>query len=350
MASDAPQDSESTGQPDGQPDGQPGSQPDGRLRIGFLGPQGTFTEEALFTQADYAAAEMVALHSLADVLESVQQGRVDLGFVPIENAIEGTVRDTIDSLVFDSDLLIQREVVLDIHLHLMAPRGVKLSDIQRVASIPVATAQCRRFLVEELPSAEAVATNSTADAARLLGEGDPLLAGVPTAAIAPRLAASLYGLEILVEDVEDHPENQTRFVSVARTGIPAPTGHDRTSIACFQSADHPGSLYGILGQFAARNINLTKLESRPTKKALGEYCFIVDLEGHIADEVIADCLRDLHAELAGVKYLGSYPAAGAAGPAIRREVDAAWRQADAWIDKLRAQVASSGSPRRSPGT
>src|ERR1035437_344672 len=338
MASDAPQDSESTGQPDGQPDGQPGSQPDGRLRIGFLGPQGTFTEEALFTQADYAAAEMVALHSLADVLESVQQGRVDLGFVPIENAIEGTVRDTIDSLVFD------------IHLHLMAPRGVKLSDIQRVASIPVATAQCRRFLVEELPSAEAVATNSTADAARLLGEGDPLLAGVPTAAIAPRLAASLYGLEILVEDVEDHPENQTRFVSVARTGIPAPTGHDRTSIACFQSADHPGSLYGILGQFAARNINLTKLESRPTKKALGEYCFIVDLEGHIADEVIADCLRDLHAELAGVKYLGSYPAAGAAGPAIRREVDAAWRQADAWIDKLQAQVASSGSPRRSPGT
>src|SRR5450759_1630241 len=346
MASDAPQDSESTGQPDG----QPGSQPDGRLRIGFLGPQGTFTEEALFTQADYAAAEMVALHSLADVLEAVQQGRVDLGFVPIENAIEGTVRDTIDSLVFDSDLLIQREVVLDIHLHLMAPRGVKLSDIQRVASIPVATAQCRRFLVEELPSAEAVATNSTADAARLLGEGAPLLAGVPTAAIAPRLAASLYGLEILVEDVEDHPENQTRFVSVARTGIPAPTGHDRTSIACFQSADHPGSLYGILGQFAARNINLTKLESRPTKKALGEYCFIVDLEGHIADEVIADCLRDLHAELAGVKYLGSYPAAGAAGPAIRREVDAAWRQADAWIDKLRAQVASSGSPRRSPGT
>jgi prephenate dehydratase len=316
----------------------------GRLRIGFLGPQGTFTEEALSTQPDYAAAELVMLNSLADVLESVQAGRVDLGFVPIENAIEGTVRDTIDSLVFDNDLLIQREVVLDIHLHLMAPRGLKLGDIQRVASIPVATAQCRRFLVGKLPTAETVATNSTADAARLLGEGDPLLTGVPTAAIAPRLAASLYGLEILVEDVEDHPENQTRFVSVARNGIPAPTGHDRTSIACFQSADHPGSLYGILGQFAARNINLTKLESRPTKKALGDYCFIVDLEGHIDDEVIADCLRDLHAELAGVKYLGSYPAAGAAGPAIRREADAAWRQADAWIDGLRAQVQPPHAP------
>src|SRR5664280_1234215 len=162
MASDALQDSESD------------QRPDRRLRIGFLGPQGTFTEEALFTQDDYAAAEMVALHSLADVLESVQQGGVDLGFVPIENAIEGTVRDTIDSLVFDSDLLIQREVVLDIHLHLMAPKGVKLSDIQRVASIPVATAQCRRFLVEELPSAVELVATASADAARLLGEGDPL--------------------------------------------------------------------------------------------------------------------------------------------------------------------------------
>src|SRR5664279_1351234 len=286
--------------------------------------------------------------SLVEVLESVRVGAVDLGFIPVENAIEGTVRDIIDSLVFDFDLRIQREVVLDIHLHLMAAPGTRLADIERVASIPVATAQCRRFLTETLPHVESVATNSTADAARLLGGGDPWLTERPTAAIAPRLNADLYGLEILAERVEDHPDNQTRFITVARTGIPAPTGHDRTSIACFQSADHPGSLYAILGHFAARNINLVKLESRPTKQALGDYCFIIDFEGHIADAVVSDCLRDLHAELADVKFLGSYPAAGAAGPAIRREVDTANRQAAEWVDGLRAEVRSGSSPASPP--
>ncbi len=310
-------------------------------RIGFLGPEGTFTEEALLSEPDYASAAIVPMGSLSEVLESVRLGDVDLGFVPMENAIEGTVRDIIDSLVFDFELRIQREVILDVHLHLMARPGIRLADVERVASIPVATAQCRQFLNRQLPGAEAMATNSTAEAARLLGEGDPALSSRPTAAIAPRLAAKLYGLEILVEDVEDHPDNQTRFVSLARSGIPAPTGHDRTSIACFQSADRPGSLYAILGQFAARNINLSKLESRPTKKALGDYCFIIDFEGHVADAVVADCLRDLHAELAGVKFLGSYPAAGPAGPAIRREVDTSLRQAGEWIDGLQGEIQRS---------
>jgi prephenate dehydratase len=311
------------------------------LRIGFLGPEGTFTEEALFSEDDYALAEVMPMGSLPEVLEAVQDGRLDLGFVPLENAIEGTVRDIIDSLVFEFDLRIQREVVLDIHLHLLALPGTKFADIERVASIPMATSQCRRFLTEKLPHAEALATNSTAEAARLVGEHDPAMTSRPTAAIAPRLAATLYGLEILVEDVEDHPDNQTRFVSVARSGIPAPTGHDRTSIACFQRSDHPGSLYGILGQFAARNINLSKLESRPTKKALGEYCFIIDFEGHIADAVVSDCLRDLHAELAGVKFLGSYPAAGPRGPAIRREAETSGRLALEWVEQLRAEIAAA---------
>ncbi len=319
---------------------QSGSSP----RIGFLGPEGTFTEEALLGEPDYASAQVVPFGSLAEVLESVRLGQVDLGFVPMENAIEGTVRDIIDSLVFEFDLRIQREVILDVHLHLMARPGTALDEVERVASIPVATAQCRQFLTRRLPSAELMATNSTAEAARLLGEEDPALSSQPTAAIAPRLAAKLYGLEILAEDVEDHPDNQTRFVSLARSGIPAPSGHDRTSIACFQSADHPGSLYAILGQFAARNINLTKLESRPTKKALGDYCFIIDFEGHVADAVVSDCLRDLHAELAGVKFLGSYPAAGPAGPAIRRRADASQRQAGEWIHGLQAEIQTGSRP------
>ena len=319
-------------------DASPGTAAAATPRIAFLGPEGTFTEEALLGEADYAEGAIIPMTSLAEVLEATRKGEVDLGFVPLENAIEGTVRDIIDSLVFDYDLRIQREVVLDVHLHLMARPGTSLEDVERVASIPVATAQCRKFLVERLPSAELLATNSTAEAARLLGEGDSAMTAQPTAAIAPRLAAKLYGLEIVHEDVEDHPENQTRFVLVARTRVPKPTGHDKTSIVCFQRADHPGSLHGILGQFAARNINLTKLESRPTKQGLGDYCFVIDLTGHIGDEVVADCLRDLHASLAGVKFLGSYPAAGEHGAEQRRQADAAWQAAEDWMRGLRESV------------
>jgi len=308
------------------------------LHVGFLGPEGTFTEEALLSEPEYASAAITPYSSLVEVLDAVQQGSVDLGFVPLENAIEGTVRDIVDSLVFDVDLRIQREVILDIHLHLMAPPGTKLADIERVASIPMATAQCRTFLTTTLPKAETWATNSTADAARLVGQGGVGTSDRPTAAIAPRLASKLYGLDILAEDVDDIPDNQTRFVSLARTGIPPPTGHDRTSIACFQSADHPGSLYSILGHFAARDINLTKLESRPAKRALGDYCFIIDFEGHVADAVVADCLSDLRAELAMVKFLGSYPAAGRSGPAIRQEVASARLEAATWLKGLAAEI------------
>jgi prephenate dehydratase len=302
--------------------------------VAYFGPAATFTQEALLTQPDLAPADLRPLGTITAVLEAVAQGEVELGFVPIENAIEGTVSATIDGLIFDVDLYIQREVVMDIHLHLMAKPGVALGDIRRVWSYPHALAQCPKFLARELPRAEQLAANSTADAARVLGESDDMAA----AAIAPRLAAERYGLSILAEDVEDHPENQTRFVAVARDRVPKPSGHDKTSIVCFQRADRPGSLHGILGQFAARNINLTKLESRPTKQGLGDYCFVIDLSGHLGDEVIADCLRDLHASLAGVKFLGSYPAAGEQGAAMRQQADAAGLAADQWLDALRAAI------------
>ena len=302
--------------------------------VAYFGPEATFTQEALLTQHDLAPAEQRALPSITAVLEAVAHGEVDFGFVPIENGIEGTVSATIDGLIHDVDLHIQREVVMDIHLHLMAPPGTGLADVHSVSSYPHALAQCQKYLARALPRAEQRAANSTADAARVLGQSG---AG-GEAAIAPRLAAERYGLVILADDVEDHPENQTRFVLVAPTRIPPATGHDKTSIVCFQRADHPGSLHGILGQFAARNINLTKLESRPTKRALGEYCFVIDLAGHVGDEVVADCLRDLHAGLAGVKFLGSYPAAGELGPEQRRQADAAWQAADSWLQMLRGCI------------
>jgi prephenate dehydratase len=302
--------------------------------VAYFGPAATFTQEALLTQPDLATADLRPLSTITAVLDEVAGGKAEVGFVPIENGIEGTVSATIDGLIFDVDLYVQREVVMDIHLHLMAKPGVGLGDIGRVSSYPHALAQCQKFLAEHVPEAEQVAANSTADAARLLGESDARDA----AAIAPRLAAERYGLAIVAEDVEDHPENQTRFVAVARpTRVPKPTGHDKTSIVCFQRADHPGSLHGILGQFAARNINLTKLESRPTKQSLGD-CFVIDLRGPIGDEVIADCLRDLHASLAGVKFLGSYPAVGNHGEVKRREADAAWQAADTWLAGLRSSI------------
>jgi prephenate dehydratase len=307
--------------------------------IGYFGPAGTFTEQALLTQPDYAAADRRPLATIVDVLEATAGEQVSLGFVPLENGIEGSVPITMDSLVFDFDLLIQREVVLDIHLALMANPGSTLADIKVVASYPHALGQCRKFLSANLSGAETLAATSTAEAARELAEHPDKTMGV----IAPPQAASVYGLVLLAEEVEDHPENQTRFVAVAPSGIPAATGHDRTSIVCFQGADHPGNLHSILGQFAARDINLTKLESRPTKQGLGDYCFVIDLDGHIADEIVADCLRDLHASLFRLKFLGSYPAAGHHGPTKRRDAEQAWRQADQWIQSLRTQVRSRES-------
>ena len=303
-------------------------------RVAFLGPLGTFTEQALLTQPDLAEADLRPMAEMPDVLQAVAAGEVDLGFVALENSIEGTVNITLDTLAFDVDLHIQREVVINVQMNLMAVPGARLADIREVVSIPHATAQCRTFLAQSLPGVATRAANATAEAAQWVssqGRGD-------VAAIGNALAAKLYGLEILASDIEDHPENQTRFVAVARSGIPAPTGHDKTTIVVFQDADRPGSLLAILQEFAARAINLTKLESRPTKRGLGDYCFIIDLEGHIADELVADCLRDLKSKQADIKFLGSYPAAGAHGEAVRRDADAAWRAADEWLDGLRSQI------------
>ena len=303
------------------------------ITVAYFGPAGTFTEEALLTQPDLAAAVLEPRASIDEVLQAVASGEVERGFVPIENGIEGTVPATIDGLIFDHDLFIVREVVLDVHLQLMARAGTGLSDVTHVHSFPHALAQVRRFMARELPGAVTVAAVSTADAARHVGEQG----GRGDVAVSNRLAAELYGLEIIASDIEDHEDNQTRFVLLARDQLPGPSGHDRTSIVCFQDADRPGSLYGILGQFAARDINLTNLQSRPTKRGLGDYCFIIDLEGHLGEQVVADCLRDLRAHLANLKFLGSYPVDGPRSDELRAEASNARHEADDWIAGLRAR-------------
>jgi prephenate dehydratase len=307
-------------------------------RIGFFGPFGTFTEQALLTQPDLATAELVPYRSVPDVLDAVAAGEVDAGFVPIENSIEGTVNFTQDALIFDYQLLIQREVVLDIEHCLVGAAGTDVSSLTEVLSIPVATAQCAAWLRTNVGGAEVLAANSTADAARLVGER--VKNGERTvAAVAPANAAALYGLDVLARNIADHEGNQTRFILVAREGIPAATGHDKTGIVVFQRADEPGSLISILQEFAARRINLSLLSSRPTKAGgLGDYCFIIYADGHIEDELVADALRELRAKQGDVKFLGSYPAAGEHAHTAREHADARWQSADDWVSDLRSQV------------
>ncbi|HEV7959359.1 MAG TPA: prephenate dehydratase, partial [Acidimicrobiales bacterium] len=293
-----------------------------------LGPEGSFSHQAVTSLTD---VEAVAYPSLEDLLSAVAASELDQALVPIENALEGTVSATIDGLVFDYDLVILQEIVLPIHLHLLARPGVALDDIKSVRSYVHALAQVRTYLHER--GFETVQTTSTSQAALDVAESSE-----PWGAVGSSLAGELFGLVIAAPDIEDHPDNATRFVLVGRDAVAAPTGHDRSTIVCFQDADRPGTLYAILGRFAARDINLTKLESRPTKQGLGDYCFVIEFEGHVADDVVADCLADLQAHLARVKFLGSYPVTGEAASDRRKEIAEARRSADQWIETIRARV------------
>ncbi len=306
-------------------------------RVAFFGPLGTFTQQALLDVDSARGAEHVPYRTVPDVLDAVEAGEVDAGFVPIENSIEGMVNFTQDALAFDHQLLIIHEAVIDIEHCLLVKPGCSLDAVTEILSIPVATAQCHRYLRERLPDADMVAANSTADAAHRVSQSDR----DDLAALAPRIAAEVYGLEIAEADIADHAGNQTRFVMVARSGVPAPTGHDRTALVVYQRADEPGSLIAILQEFAARRINLSNLFSRPTKDGgLGHYCFIMYADGHVADELLADTMRSLHAKQGGVKFLGSYPAVGEAAETEREHVGGRWRDADDWLTDIRRSITS----------
>jgi prephenate dehydratase len=288
------------------------------LKVAFLGPEGTFSEEALFAAADRREIELVPLPTIYDCVTAVETGQVERAFVPIENSLEGSVSATLDSLVFESDeVRIVGEMVHPITHSLIARRRLALEEIGRVISHPQASAQCARFLRDRLPHAEVAGAASTADAVRLVAESNE-----PWAALGTRLSAEIYRCEVLLEGVEDHPENETRFVWLAEKTADSdqssrrpPPGRlgDRaqlfkTSIVFWGLPDAPGALVHVLQEFADREVNLSKIESRPLKQGLGRYIFFADLEGHESDEAIVSALAAVGTHADTLRVLGSYPA------------------------------------------
>jgi prephenate dehydratase len=273
------------------------------MRVGYLGPAGTYSEEALRASAPEGIAE-VPYPTIYDAVMAVEEGEVERAVVPIENALEGAVAVTLDTLALDAtDLRIVAEVVHPIHHCVVAARELELAEVKRVVSHPQATAQCRRFLREHLGGAERVVAPSTADAVLSVRDS-----AEPEVALGSRLAAELYDCRILVADVEDHPDNVTRFVWLARAGEAGePTAGGKTSLVFWGGGDQsPGWLVQALREFADRGVNLTRIESRPRRTSLGHYMFFVDLEGDAADPLVAEALGALHAQVEELRVLGSY--------------------------------------------
>ena len=277
--------------------------------LGFLGPRGTFTEVALRATVDEVGPDghtrrFIPFADVNDTIEAVASGEVDCAIVPIENSIEGSVSATVDVLAHEVDnLQIVREVRIPIRHQLLTRPGVSLEEITRVISHPHANAQCRNWLRKNLPGREVEAANSTAEAVERVARSDQ-----PWAAIGNVLAGEQYGCVILAPDIEDHKDNETRFVFLARQRERQDWFEPyKTSVVCEIIKDQPGALLLIQQEFAFRRINLTKIESRPSKRRLGDYIFLVDMEGKIDDGPVADALRCLACKLPRLTVLGSYP-------------------------------------------
>ena len=268
--------------------------------IAFLGPVGTFTEEAALLYDP--TAELQPFPTIAAVGLAVTSGATDEGVIPIENSLEGSVNYTLDLLISQSDLSVYREIVLPIEHCLMAKPGTQATDIQVIYSHPQALAQCSDFLERCFPEAQRMASLSTVAAVT-----DMKQSAVPAAAIAPRRAAELLNVEIIYQQIQDAANNLTRFVVLAHHDHPL-TGSDKTSLCLsFQKRDAPGLLYEAIGEFAKRSINLMKVESRPTKQSLGEYIFLIDCEGHREDPLVSEAIAALSGPASTLKVLGSYP-------------------------------------------
>jgi prephenate dehydratase len=302
-------------------------------RYAFLGPEGTFTEQALRTLPAAATAQLQPSATVTVALDAVRAGEADGAVVPIENSVEGSVPVTLDELATGEPLMITREMTVPVAFSLLARPGTQADAVRRVATHPHAAAQTRRWCALHLPQAEVVHTTSTAHAAFMLTQPDPPW----QAAISAPVAADHYRLATLATGIGDNAEALTRFVLVSRPGPPPPTtGRDKTSVVAFMREDHPGALLEILEQLTVRGVNMTRIESRPTGAALGNYCFSLDLEGHVEDARVGEALMGLRRVCADVRFLGSYERHDGVAPVIRAGTsDREFADATAWLARLR---------------
>lgn len=268
-------------------------------RLAFLGPPGTFSEEAALRYD--SQAQLVPFLSISAVAAAIDSGMADEGVVPIENSLEGSVPETLDVLIHDSRLSVRSEIVLPIEHLLLARAGTKPSDVKVISSMPQALAQCRGFIERCFPKAVLEAALSTAAAVEETVDRED------AAAIGNRRAAELYGAEVLAEGIQDRSSNVTRFVVLAREDH-RPTGDDKTSLAfAFAVEDRPGLLVSALEEFSGRGINLSRIESRPSKERLGVYIFLADLDGHRTEQPLAESLERVRQKCSFFRVLGSYP-------------------------------------------
>jgi prephenate dehydratase len=266
-------------------------------KIGFLGPSGSYAEEA----ASRIEGKIVPFDSIMEVMEALEQNKINIGVVPIENSIEGSVGVTLDLLVHDYDLKIIGEIILPIKHKLLLNKDTSIGEVTTVYSHIQALSQCRKFI--EKMNVNPVATSSTSMAAEMVKSQKC------TAAIGTKKAAELYNLKIIANNIQDYDENLTRFVVIGKD-FHEFTGNDKTSIAFSLYEDRPGGLYDVLGIFAKCNVNLTKIESRPSKKKLGKYIFFIDFQGHINKNEVKNILNNIKNKVSYVKILGSYPMEG----------------------------------------
>jgi prephenate dehydratase len=299
---------------------------------GYFGPAGTFTHQALLT-LPALGPEPIAYATVGQALQAVRAGEVAAALVPIENSVEGGVSVTLDNLTYGDPLIITREVVLPVQFNLCGRPGTTLDGVRSILTHPHAAAQCRDWLSLHLPEAAVTEGGSTAAAAAEVA--DPLSRF--DAAICADVAGRMHGLTALAEGIADNPDAVTRFVLVSPPGrLNPPTGADKTTMVLFMQDNHPGALLEILEQFASRGVNLCRIESRPTKRSLGDYCFSVDAEGHVDDARLAEALMGLHRICGDVVFLGSYPRADGSQPNVPVGTsNADYAAAATWLQRLK---------------